>query len=229
MRALILVFFMFVSPAAVAESGGWAIPGPPGAIAVSYPNDLAASDNDLWEVCRGRPSADTIAACTQIIERGGLLRTRRLATAYYLRGQALFLLGENSTAISDFSRAIRLSPRMGLAYMLRGSAFAIDGDLDAALADLTNAISILPDNAQVQLDRGRVYLAKGDLVRASRDIDRAIELDPMSAEALAMRGAIKEYQGRPREALADFDAALAIDPDLPMALHGHARLAPMVQ
>jgi len=229
MRTLMLASVLLLSPAVAVADGVWPMPAAPGAVTVSYSTGREPTTNDIWATCRGMPSAESIASCTDIIQRRGLLRTRSMGRAYYYRGRALFLAGDNHAAISDLNQALRFTPTFGDAYMIRGSAFAIDGDLDAALADFTSAMSIIPDDPQVHLDRGRVYLAMGNLERASADIERAIELDPTSAAALAMRGAIREHQGRPRAALADFDAALAIDPNQPIAVLGHARLAPIVQ
>ena len=52
--------------------------------------------------------------------------------------------GEYDRAISDFTEAIRLDPKLASAYYNRGIAYENKGEHDKAIADYTEAIRLEP-------------------------------------------------------------------------------------
>src|SRR5262245_52673496 len=65
--------------------------------------------------CRSADDAQAVAACTRLVQSGGLTG-HELAVAYYHRGQAMAHLGKPQNAISDFRQAIVIDPRFVAAF-----------------------------------------------------------------------------------------------------------------
>lgn len=79
-------------------------------------------------------------------------------------------------AISEFTKAVELSPNNADAYNRRGFASNAKGDFDKALLDFSKAIELAPDNADAYNIRGFVYERKGEFDKAILDFTKAIEL-----------------------------------------------------
>jgi tetratricopeptide (TPR) repeat protein len=128
------------------------------------------------------------------------------------RGVAKADAGDPAGAISDFDRAIALSPTCAEAYFNRGSVHYSQGRLDQAIADLDKAIQINPTFAPAYDNRGCARKDKGDRSGAIRDFEEALKLDPRDTVARVNRARACASE-RPQQALEDFNAALAITPD----------------
>ncbi len=155
---------------------------------------------------------DSIAACTAVINAGGLSR-EDLARAYSNRCAALGDLGEHEKALSDCTKAIELDPIAYRAYYNRGRAYVPKGQLDRAVQDFDQAIRLKPDFAFAYNKRGLAYHYKGQLNRAIRDHDQAIRLKPDYAEAYVSRALAYYKMGQYDRAIQDYDQAIRLKPN----------------
>jgi len=119
--------------------------------------------------------ADAAADFTKAIElhpaNGNLYRNRALA---YLK------MGNNESAISDFSNALRLNLDPSLVpdtYNDRGVAYLRNKKAADAISDFTKAIQLRPI-AAYYMNRSEAYAALGDGEHAAQDRTEAIRLDP---------------------------------------------------
>ena len=178
-----------------------------------------------------------IAEFTEAIRLDG-----RLASAYILRGRALFAsasyvtsIGENFSnvtttittgwnisserqalydrAIADFTQAIRLDPNSAQAYRERGVVYSDRGDPDRGIADLNQSIRLAPNYALAYNNRGNMYRRKGDYDRAIADYNQAIRIDPNFARAYMNRGGTYRDKGDYNRAIADHNQAIQLAPN----------------
>ena len=131
-------------------------------------------------------------------------------------------------AITDFDRAIELSPGDATIYFARAEArTAILGFNEKAISDYTKAIELNPDYTLAYRNRGLALINPGfpeDATSALADLDKAIELDPNDPVSFYNRGRIylwlqteDDYNER---ALADFNKTLELDPEFVWAYWG---------
>jgi tetratricopeptide (TPR) repeat protein len=97
------------------------------------------------------------------------------AEAYYGRACAHGRAGEYDAAISDYSSAIRLDPRM-IDYQGRAWTYEEKGDKADALADFNQAIKLEPQDALLYLLRARLDARMNQVGLVESDINRASAL-----------------------------------------------------
>ena len=153
---------------------------------------------------------ELIPICTKIIELEELPHVKALA--YFRRGFAYMEKGDSSQAITDFTKALELSPNYALAYSSRGHVYNKKGDLDLAIADFTKALELSPNDASAYSSRGRAYDKKGDLDLAIADFTKVLELSPNDASAYFLRGFVYFHKKDYAQAIADFNRALELKP-----------------
>ena len=73
----------------------------------------------------------------------------------------------------DFTRALRLDPKLALAYYNRSSTFSKKGEHDRGLADYNRAIRLDPKIATAHYTRVIAYSAKGGHEPARDDYHQA--------------------------------------------------------
>lgn len=98
------------------------------------------------------------------------------AFAYYNRGLAYADKGDYDKAISDYTKAVELDPKLAGAYNGRGNAFYDKGAFDNTIADYNSAIQLTPKWAVLYYNRGNAYLKLGDFTNAESDLNKAKEL-----------------------------------------------------
>lgn len=167
---------------------------------------------------------------------------RKLASAYVLRGRALYAsasyvtsVGQNfsnvittitddwnksterqnlyNRAIADFTEAIRLEPNSAHAYRERGVAYSDKGDQDRAITDLNHAIRIAPNYVLAYNNRGNIYRRRKEYDRAIADYNQAIKLDPNFARAYMNRGGTYADKGDYTRAIVDRTQAIQLAPN----------------
>ena len=111
--------------------------------------------------------------------------------------------GDYNKAITDYTAAIRLSPKYAEAPYKRGVAHSKKGDYDKAIADFTEAARLNPEFASAYYSRGCTYNKKGDHDKAISDYTVAIRLNPTLAKAYDRAGSFvlaerRESQSRRR-------------------------------
>ena len=175
-------------------------------------------DDDLG-MCR-QPQPDPksrLDACEKIIA-AGQATGKDLATAYFVRGNALFAKRANDKAIEAFSAALNADPDNAIILNARGWAHERKGQDDLAMADYNLALQKRAKYAPAYNNRGTLHLRKGALQSALDDFNSALTYAPNMYIAHANRGRVlamnKDFDG----ALADFAEALRIDPSAPQAV-----------
>ena len=87
--------------------------------------------------------------------------------AFYVRGNALYGLGQFQLAIRDYDKALRLDPKFVLGYLIRGLAL---NELDQHMQAVENydqAINLSPDFTHAFIGRALAHAALGNDSRSS--------------------------------------------------------------
>lgn len=134
------------------------------------------------------------------------------------RGSVNLRKGDPTTAVDDFSRAIRMLRSYADAYEGRGDAYAQLKSYDLALADYDKALSEDPDMAWSLNGRCWVRAMAGkDFEQARADCDHALALKPEEPAIILSRAYLNLRTGAPEAALADAEAAYRLAPKEPHA------------
>jgi len=121
-------------------------------------------------------------------------------------------------AITNYTRALRISTNWGEVFGQRGTAFMILGENDLAIEDLSRALSLQFTNSVFLNNRGLAYAAKGQHADAVRDYTQSITSEPDVGESYFNRALSFRILGQPTNALADIDQGLRLTNLLAMQL-----------
>ncbi|MYB00145.1 tetratricopeptide repeat protein [Candidatus Poribacteria bacterium] len=146
----------------------------------------------------------------------GISETEILAELACQRGNVLIMLGQISTAIETYSRAIELDPRHAFAYNNRGIAYDRKREVNKALKDYDEAIRLKKDFAEAYYNRGITYREKGEVDFAIKDFDKAIQLNPQFARAYSNRGNVYDMKNEIDRAIRDHNRAIELDLNNPI-------------
>ena len=139
------------------------------------------------------------------------------AETYMLWGNAKSKIGDYTSAISDYYKAIQLQPEDAEAYHNMGLAkFNLEQHFDA-IADYDVAIRLKPDYARAYSNRGIVKAQLGRFSDAISDLDAAIRFDRELTSAYYNRGLMYAMLEQFASAISDFNAAIRLDPDFASA------------
>jgi tetratricopeptide (TPR) repeat protein len=161
--------------------------------------------------------AENYTQAKELIEQGIAslatgTRINGLAEAYFRLGWLYQVpLGDLTSAIADYTKAIELDPKYAAAYNNRGFALYDQGDLAAAIKDYTKAIELDPKLAQLYNNRGNALSDQGDLAAAIQDYTKVIELDPNYALAYYNTAKVYALQGQVEPALPPLRRALELN------------------
>lgn len=128
---------------------------------------------------------------------------------YHNRGMVYTRMEEYDRALSDFSRAIALSPHPG-SFEQRGYVYKQIGDTEAARLDWEQVIEMDPSSTMALANLGYLLSQEGDIESCKRALallDRSIESEPSVAQAYATRAEIYMVMGEPGKAFADMQIA----------------------
>ena len=98
------------------------------------------------------------------------------AEAYNNRGFAYCEMGQYDQAISDFSKAIEINPRLAHAYNNRGWAYIKKWQYDQAISDFNKTIEIDPGFAEAYFNRAVVYFFKEEYDKSLVNVIKAQQL-----------------------------------------------------
>ena len=87
------------------------------------------------------------------------------------------LNGDYSKAVTYYTKAIELNPRIAGVYINRAVAYECLEDLDRALEDLNKANTLEP-KGEAYNNRGNIYFKRGEYDRAVQDYSKALEFEP---------------------------------------------------
>jgi Flp pilus assembly protein TadD/Zn-dependent protease len=146
----------------------------------------------------------------------GLLARRAIrgdhgAAAVNAQGNVKLAKGDAEGAISDYNKAIALSPADPVLYINRGIARYLKGDLDGGIADLNSGLARRSDDATGLYFRGRAKAAKGDFTGAISDYDLAVQLKADDPYYFVHRGFAKTRVGVFDGATRDLERAIALN------------------
>ena len=140
-------------------------------------------------------------------------RSSSTSTVHLRRALAHFEKGEDSRAIEELDKLIRMEPANSVAYLLRGIVHGYSGLYDDVIADMSEVLRIDPVNAAAYHYRGMAYGERDELDKAIADMNAVIRLEPEHSDAYRIRGDCRRYRSEYDLAIADFDSALRFDPD----------------
>lgn len=182
---------------------------------------------------------------------GGLQRFGRsveydpnLGQGWWAKGNALLRLNQPAEALSDFDRAIALSPNtapldltklagLGVlaggallgakAWRGRGDALVALNQPEAAIASFDQAIELDVNDADAYIDKGYVLLSQNNPGVALTCFDRAVQLHPRSVDAWIGRGRALAMLGHYEEALHCYNQATELDANSFLAWQGRSK------
>ena len=136
-----------------------------------------------------RDAATPVAAADPSTHR--VISRAELADAYVNRGLGKHSAGDLQNAISDYARAIELSPAHAVAYFNRGLAWQAAGDLEEALLDFGRAADRDASLADPIYCRASLLASRGEAERARADLVRADALYRQQGNAPGARAVAK--------------------------------------
>ncbi len=135
------------------------------------------------------------------------------AAFYRDRAYTHFRSDRFSNAVSDYTRAIGISPS-ARAYYYRGKSCLALGALKQALLDFDAATVLSPDYGDVYADRAQLHFKLQSATESLSDIEQAITLLPPDSSQLralyTTRCLAHFHVGRPAQALQDFEQLIAL-------------------
>lgn len=134
--------------------------------------------------------------------------------AFLLLGNAYYAAEDYQSAVTAYTRAIGLRPKLGPAYVKRGIAFLALGAGDNALADLNSSNLYLPISLETNLLMAQALLLKGEPNNAYvllLGAEKLVDTDSQRANYLYWRAVSLEGLNEFRAAINDWKALL----DLP--------------
>jgi serine/threonine protein kinase/Tfp pilus assembly protein PilF len=106
---------------------------------------------------------------------------------FYNRALAWTALGNNTEALHDYDRALRLDAGFAAAVLNRGVLHRCNHDSAAARTDLQRALTLGADSAAVYYNLALVHLADKDEAAALTLVRRALQKNPRHQEAVELQ------------------------------------------
>ncbi len=110
--------------------------------------------------------------------------------------------GDYATAIADYQKLLKLSPKMVEARANLGAALAHMGRFDEAIAQYQLALPDVADKNAVHMNIGLAYYKKGDLANASREFQIVQKARPLDPQLAILLGDSEVRLGRGTDAVA---------------------------
>jgi tetratricopeptide (TPR) repeat protein len=98
------------------------------------------------------------------------------AEEFFEQGKKDSLAENADSAISNYSKAIEINPKLVKAYNNRGIAYIWKKQYDLAVADFNKAIELDPKNGKAYNNRAIVYSYQGETDKARQDLKKAQSL-----------------------------------------------------
>ena len=98
------------------------------------------------------------------------------AEEFFEQGKKDSSVENADSAISNYSKAIKINPKFVKAYNNRGIAYTWKKQYDLAIADFNKAIELDPKNGKAYNNRAIVYSYQGETDKALQDLHKAQSL-----------------------------------------------------
>jgi tetratricopeptide (TPR) repeat protein len=133
-----------------------------------------------------------------------------LADAYFERGNARHILGQDDEALADFEKAVQVDPALYRAYAAMGSIYRGRNDIKKAMELFTRSIDAKP-TVDAYFERGVTYEALGEHQKAVEDFDKALSEQPDSPAVYRARSMARRNLGDQSGYEADRDMARSME------------------
>lgn len=141
------------------------------------------------------------------------------ARLYYERGVLFHSLKEDSMALNDFNRAIKLDSTRAEYFSAIGDLLFEHKDLTGSVAWIRKALELNPSDPKARLKVAKMLVYSRDYSNAFREINKVLRADAMNPEAYFLKGMIyKDLSDSSAKALSSFLTAVQIHPDYKDAL-----------
>jgi tetratricopeptide (TPR) repeat protein len=98
------------------------------------------------------------------------------AEEFFEQGKTFSSVENADKAIDNYSKAIKINPKLVKAYNNRGIAYIGQKKYDLAIADFSKAIELDPQNGKAYNNRAIVYSYQGENNKALQDLHKAQSL-----------------------------------------------------
>lgn len=132
------------------------------------------------------------------------------ATAYFDKAMKKAEAGNTKGAITDYTKAINMSPKFVEAYQNRGVAKVKLNDLKGALADFNKTIELDDMNADAFTGRANVNYKLLNYRETIEDCTSSLGLNPKDYIAYNLRGLAYNKNGDKKNACKDFSKAIEL-------------------
>ncbi len=132
---------------------------------------------------------------------------------YFYLGQAHFYKNEPEQALSQFQKALDLSPDFVQARIFSALVLLQQRRADDAIAEVKKAIEKDAKNAVAYNVLASAYIAKGQMDEASKAFNRAIEIEPKYVDAHMKKGMLSLNLGKVQDAENELKTVLNISPE----------------
>jgi tetratricopeptide (TPR) repeat protein len=133
------------------------------------------------------------------------------ATQYFNRGVIFENQDQHRQAITDFTKAIAIHPKMSAYYAHRGTSYYGVSDFQHAINDFTRAIDLDSHSSDYYFRRASAFEAAGQQQKALSDFNQAITFDGAKhALPFLKRGELQSELGDHKNALSDMKQAIEL-------------------
>ena len=98
------------------------------------------------------------------------------AEEFFEQGKKFSSVENADKAIDNYTKAIKINPKLAKAYNNRGIAYIWEKKYDLAIADFSKAIELDPKNGKAYNNRAIVYSYQGENKKALQDLQKAQSL-----------------------------------------------------
>lgn len=175
------------------------------------PNDIHKAQTLLEQGLTRYQQANYPAAISKLNQ--AIKSNPNLSTAYNIRADAYYRLGDYQKSQADASEAIRLNPEDANALYDRGFSLYKLKNFNGAIADFDQAIAMEANNANNYYGRGLARMQIRETEAAIADFTKAISLNYQFEAAYIERGQLYRIKGLTTEALNDFNQVISLNPE----------------
>jgi tetratricopeptide (TPR) repeat protein len=118
----------------------------------------------------------TVICAVIIISVVNCYAAKEKAEEFFELGKKDSLVENADSAITNYSKAIEIDPKLVKAYNNRGIAYIWKKQYDLAVADFNKAIELDPNNGKAYNNRAIVYSYQGENDKARQDLKKAQSL-----------------------------------------------------